>query len=235
MADYFTDQTDEYINKFLQATTIEEKHRLFNEGIKPAFEKLIENLIFVYKFFTLDNIDTLKKDCLTNLYEMLPKFKPDKAKKGFSYFNVVAKNWFIQKSKENIKKNRIEREVEIQQQLNNTDSNKATSLTREDIQYVSTPSYEDAVLEKEFWLSLTEEMETWRIRVTKKSERALLEAIIFLMNNSELVSIYNKKAIFLYLREMTGLNEKQVALTLKKLKILYVEYKKVYHTDDQKQ
>ena len=100
MPQYFTKETDEYIKRFLKSDDVEEKHVIFNEGIRPAFEKLIENLIYVYKFFNLDDVEILKKDCLANLYQMLPKFDPDKGSKGFSYFNVVAKNWFIQKTRE---------------------------------------------------------------------------------------------------------------------------------------
>ncbi len=113
MPQYFTKETDEYIKKFLLTDINEEKHALFKEGIQPAFEKLIENLIYVYKFFVIDDVDTLKQDCLANLYEILPKYDPNKGSKGFSYFNVVAKNWFIQKARERSKRNRIHKELHV--------------------------------------------------------------------------------------------------------------------------
>ena len=78
MSQYFTEETDEFIRRFIAAEEDDVKHDIFNEGIRPAFEKLIENLIYVYKFFTLDDVETLKQDCLANLYEAIPKFNPEK-------------------------------------------------------------------------------------------------------------------------------------------------------------
>ena len=223
MAAYFTKETDEYIKKFLKAEG-DEKHRLFNEGIRPAFQKLIESLIYVYKFYTtLDDVETLKKDCLANLYEMLPKYDPNKGTKGFSYFNVVAKNWFIQKTREQAKKNRIEKEfhVDIDREIIRNNPN------------LTVPNHEDAVIEKEFWQSLFTELEEWRTQLVKKNELKILEAIIFLMNNSHLFPIYNKKAVYMYLREMTGFNEKQVAMGLKKMRSMYAGWKDKYLEDGQ--
>ena len=57
MANYFTVETDESIEAFQAAESDNEKHRIFNEEIRPAFEKLIENLIFVYKFFKFGDIE----------------------------------------------------------------------------------------------------------------------------------------------------------------------------------
>jgi len=222
MADYFTSETDEYIKKFIEATSDEEKHELFNEGIRPAFEKLIENLIYVYKFFTLDNVDTLKQDCLANLYEMLPKFKPERGTKGFSYFNVVGRNWFIQKTRERAKKNKQEKDIHVQIDKDIIRNNPAMSCS----------SHESDIIEREFWVSLNNELDFWRTKLTKPSERAVLEAVICIMNNSKSVAIYNKKAVYLYLREMTGLNEKQVAMSLKKMRDMYAKWKFKYYEEE---
>jgi len=219
---YFTPETDVYIKNFLRCEDPEQKHEYFNEGIRPAFEKLIENLIYVYKFFNLDDVETLKKDCLANLYEMLPKFDPDKGSKGFSYFNVVAKNWFIQKARERTKKSKRDRDLHVGVSNDSIKTNPALTYA----------PHEKKVIEREFWLSFYTELEFWRSKMLKKNERKVLEAVIFLMNNSELVAIYNKKAVYLYLREMTGLNEKQVAMNLKKMRELYGKWKTKYHNDE---
>lgn len=223
MTQYFNEETDLFIKDFLESDIPEVKHKIFSEGIQPAFEKLIENLIYVYKFFNLgEDVETLKRDCLTNLYQMLPKFKPEKGKKGFSYFNVVARNWFIHKARERAKKSRVEREIHVDIDRDVVKNSEALSCS----------PHESDVLEKEFWLSLHEEFDFWRDKLQKKNEKKLLEAAIFLMKNPELVSIYNKKAVYLYLREMTGLNEKQVAMNLKKLRELYEKFKSDYHSNE---
>lgn len=221
MPQYFPKEVDDKIIEFLNEESIEKKHKIFNDEIKPSFEKLIENLIFVYKFFKLDNVDDLKQECLAYLYEILPKFTPEKKTKGFSYFNVVARNWFFRKNKENTRKISIEKDLYI-----SSDSDAA----------INNPSViyqpEEEIMAKEFWKSLIQDMESWRAIFKKDNEKKILEAIIFLMKNSELVSIYNNKAIRMYIREMTGLNEKQVALNLKKMKVVYEEFKRNHYNGE---
>lgn len=228
MANYFTTDTDEAIELFQAATTDEEKHRIFNEEIRPAFEKLIENLIFVYKFFKFGDVDTLKRECLTDLYNTIGKYDVTKSNdpkketsKSFSYFNMVAKNWFIAKSREAAKKSRNESDLFYDLDHENV---------RNDPNFMIAP-HEEAVEEKEKWLEFYKAMDSWRDELTKKNERQVLEAIIFLMKNSELVTIYNKKAVYLYLRELTGLTTKQIVVNLKKIKVLYAEWYQMYHTN----
>lgn len=218
MAQYFTKTTDKYIEIFINSKDIKEKHEAFESNIRPAFEKLIENLIFVYGFYNIDNVDTLKRECLSNLYEMLPKFDPTKGTKGFSYFNVVAKNWFIQKTREKNKRARLDVETHV-------DPDHDTAINDPNF---SVPHYEEQVEEKEKWLMFYEAMDTWRDKLTKKSEKQVLEAVIFIMRNPDLVPIYNKKAVYLYLRELTSLNTKQVVVNLKKIKDLYSDWQKDY-------
>ena len=222
MAYYFTSDTDVCIQRFIESSTDTEKHQIFNDGIRPAFEKLIENLIYVYGFYTIDDVETLKRDCLTNLYEMIPKYNIEKSTKAFSYFNVIAKNWFIQKARELSKRGKLESDL-----CYGLDH----EIVKQDPNYMVSP-HETKCEEVEFWVKFYEEMDGWRDDLPKKVERTVLEAVIFLMRNSELVSIYNKKAVYLYLRELTGLNTKQVVMNLKKIKMLYVKWRMKYADGD---
>lgn len=218
MAHYFNEQTDASIRRFLESTSELEKHAIFDTGIRPAFEKLIESQIYTYAFYSIDDVDTLKRECLTNLYETLPKFDPTLGKKGFSYFNVITKNWFIQKTRDRSKRNKLESEL-----YHDLDH----ESVRHDPNFTISP-HEDLVEEKEFWISLYSEMDFWRSKLTKGPELKVLESIIFLLQNPDLVSIYNKKAVYLYLRELTGLNTKQVVTNLKRIKSLYSKWKNSY-------
>jgi hypothetical protein len=221
LADYFTPETDEALARFIAAQEIAVKHELFDKHIRPAFEKLIENQIYVYRFFSIDDISTLKQECLSNMYEMIPKYDPSRATKGFSYFNVVCKNWFIQKARERSKKARLESELYLDLDHESAKNDPSFSIS----------PHEDMIEEKERWIKFYETMESWRDQLTKKTEKQVLEAVIFIMKNPDLVSIYNKKAIYLYLRELTGLNTKQVVVNLKKIKGLYNRWSRKYSED----
>lgn len=219
---YFTAETHRQIKIYLECEDVVEKHRIFCVGIKPALEKLIENQIYVYGFYTIDNVDTLKMEALTNLYEMLPKFDPDRGTKAFSYFNVVCKNWFIQKIREKDKNMKGTVSTDTIYDLD-------SEIAKGGMTYSMNP-HEDDIIEREFWKVLFENMDFWRKKLTKKPEKQVLEAVIFMLQNPNLVPIYNKKAVYLYLRELTGLNTKQVVINLKKIKDLYVRFKDQFDT-----
>lgn len=221
MGEYFGRDVDANIKLFCDAQDIETKNRIFTNNIRPALLKLIESQMYVYKFNRLDNPEMLKFDCLSTLYELLPKFDPTKGKKAFSYFNVVVKNWFIWKIREAGKQSRNE-------SLKIVDSLVSSEIAEHDQKFISA-SYEDELIEKEFFLSLYKDMDRWKQIVTKKTEKQVLEAVIFLLQNPRLISIYNKKAVQLYIREMTGLNTKQVIANLKRLKDLYEEFKERFN------
>ena len=230
MANYFTLDTDDAIERFQAAGTDEERHRIFNDEIRPAFEKLIENLIFVYKFFKFGDVDTLKRECLTDLYNTIGKYDVNKSNdpkketsKSFSYFNMVAKNWFIAKSREAAKRNR--NESDLYYDLDH-------EAVRNDPNFMVSP-YEEEVEEREKWQEFYKAMESWQDQLKKTNELKVLEAIDYLMKHSDMVTIYNKKAVYLYLRELTGLTTKQIVVNLKKIKGLYVEWYDTYHSTGQ--
>ncbi len=225
MTFYFTKDTDRSIEAFQDAETDQEKHQIFNKEIRPAFEKLIESLIYVYGFYTLGDPATLQRECLTDLYNTLPKFDASKSANpnkptsvSFSYFNMVAKNWFIARARENQKKNKNESELfyDLDHEAVKNDPN-----------FMVSP-HEAMVEEKERWLEFYKAMDSWRGRLKKKNEIQVLEAIISMFKYSEMITIYNKKAVYLYLRELTGLNTKQIVVNLKKIKALYNEWAESY-------
>jgi hypothetical protein len=223
MTYYFTSETDQAIREYLVALSdVNEKLRneIFNTRIRPAFEKLIESQIFVYRFYSIDDVETLKKEALANLFEMLPKFDPNRGAKGFSYFNVVAKNWFIQKNRE---KNKRLCTQDASCDLEHDVVKNSASF--------SLQPFEDDVMEREFWLLLFQDMDRWRPLLVKKHEIQVLDAIVYLMRNPTTVSIHNKKAVYLYLRELTGLTLKTVVVDLKRIKSLYDEFKERFDED----
>lgn len=221
MTYYFTSDTDRSIVSFIQESDPSIKSKIFTDEIRPAFTKLIENVMFVYRFHSIDDPETLKSECLTNLYEMIPKYRPEKGTKGFSYFNVITKNWFIQKTRERNRKNRLESELYCG--LDN-------EVARKDSGFSISP-HEDKVEEREFWKKFGEQLDEWRPRLEKKSERAVLDAIVVLMQNSDMVTIYNRKAVYLYLRDLTGLTTKQVVVNLKKIKGMYLRWRAKFLSD----
>lgn len=155
------------------------------------------------------------------LFETLNKWDRTKGSKAFSYFNLVAKNWFIQRSKNYKKKNKTDIYF---------DKSIIDKIEKEDDE--KTASFEDKIMNVEFYELLKEEIKKWRGKFEKKQEKLVIESIILILENPDLVTLYNKKAVYLYLREITGLNTKQIVTNLAKFKKKYDLFKDKYHSGE---
>ena len=117
---YFTKDTEQAIIDYCGTDDLSTRSKLYVEAIQPAFNELVDKIVYTYKFTSLENIDVLKDDCKIWLTTILGKFDPSQGTKAFSYFSVVTKNWFTHKAKKQTQKNRREinydsmvKEVEI--------------------------------------------------------------------------------------------------------------------------
>lgn len=210
---YFTKVHEEAIVAFAKSSDLEEREKLYRELIGPAFNEMVEKIVFTYKFNNLPNIDVLKQECKVDLTTILGKFDPDKGSKAFSYFSVITKNWFIHKTKKTAKQK--EREVYYEDIVKEDDF---VTLSEEN------PYHEDREY-REFWISFMSEMDKWNSVALKENEKKVLQAIKILFENVEDIPIFNKKAVYLYLREITGLNTKQIVNQLNKLRVKYRAFK----------
>lgn len=216
---YFHDGTQRAIVAYQSATGSRERQRLYGEHIQPAFDKLVENLIFIHGFMSLhDSYEDLKSDCITFLYQQIPKFDNTKGSKAFSYFNIIAKHFLIIKSKQRVKK--IKRNVS----LDDPDSMGFAELEalRE---YCTVPSPDEVMVKKEFNAEIANLLEEIRRRAKNESELRCIDSIIFIFNNVQSLDLLNKRAVFVYIREMSGLSAKQLTTTMSVIKKHYRELK----------
>jgi hypothetical protein len=176
---------------------------------------MVEKIVYTYKFNNLPNIEYLKQDCKVWLTTILNKYDPDRKSKAFSYFSVITKNWFIAKIKKNTKA--LSREVSYE------DLAEKGTLQGPNVQYVN--PYEEEREQHEFLSYLRENLIIWEEETTKDKEKRVVKAINILFDSMEDIEIFNKKAIYLYMREITGLNTKQIVSVLTKIKIKYRKFK----------
>lgn len=188
---YFTTEHEEAIKLYSTSFDPKVKNNLYCYVIEPVFNEMINKMVFTFKFTTLPNIEELKEECKAFLITILGKFKPEKGFKAFSYFSVITKNWFIHK----IKKNAIQFKKEIG--FDELEQNNSESLLIYN-NFVGDKNKED------FFCFLTEEMDLWeKFEELKQNEKQVLSAIQVLFKNPDSIEIFNKKAIFIYLRELS--------------------------------
>ena len=188
--------------------------------ILEVLKELIDNIVNTYKFTLLPNIDILKHDCLVELTTILNKFDKTKGSKAFAYFTVCSKNFFKRQAKKNSKSQRM-----------NVQPDEVSKAAESAFLSVELPYFEERN-KREFMEHLWAQIEAWGELDLKPNERRVLEAIKILLKDPEyLENIYNgpgifsKKAIYLYLRTITGFNTKQVINNLTRFRKNYGEFK----------
>lgn len=216
---YFSKQHEDAILEY--ATILDHKRRteLYVKLIQPAFDEMVDKIVYTYKFNTLPNIQDLKDDCKIWLTTILDKYDVSRGSKAFSYFSVITKNWFIHK----VKKVQNSKEVYLEDITSSKDEN---SLSYED-SYVSNREKD------EFWEAFEKELFGWGEKKMKDSEEKVYKSILILFKDSSNIEIFNKKAIYLYIREITGLNTKQIVNNLKRFKIKYETFKKDWYSSEE--
>ena len=211
---YFTSDHEDAIVKYARTNCKKERTDLYIEFIGPAFNEMVDKIVFTYKFTNLPNIDSLREECKIWLMTILDKYDPNKGSAAFSYFSVITKNWFIHKVKRQQKRNK--REIDL-----------GNISKRYEEEYLSTnESYVSQRVEEEFWKSFYTELKSWDVSQMKENDTKVYKAIIILFESKDDIDIFNKKAIYLYMREITGLNTKQIVNSLNKMREKYKVFKK---------
>lgn len=217
---YFNKDTQAAIVTYQNEPGLKEKEKIYVKEILPAYNSLVENLINVYGFKVMyESKKDLKAECLEFLYTTVNKYDVTKGSKAFSYFNVIAKNWLTIKSKQNVKRLKTYISSDNKDAFSNADL-----MAFEAFNVV--PSYEDLVEKAEFSKMIKRLVKELAKRVRTENEIACVNAIEQIVDNLENIDILNKRAVLLYIREITGLTSKQLSVVLASLKKHYREIKK---------
>ena len=215
---YFTQDTEDAIVEYLATVDTAERNRIYNERIEYGFYKLAENIIHTFKFYytDTDTIEELKHEVITFLLEKLHLYNPTKGK-AFSYFGTIAKRYLIVYNENNYKKLQERADVDEsdddQMQLYEHDRNLENIFNENNFidQYIK---YIDTHIYKLF---------------PKKQDAQTADAIVELFRKRETLEIFNKKALYIYIREITDVSTPQITKIIKKLKHIYVQLYNEYY------
>jgi len=211
---YFTPDTDLAIKEYLSTSNQDERDNIFARRIHYPFYKLAENLIHTFKFYytEVDDLEDLKHEVICFLLEKLDYFKPEKGTKAFSYFSIVGKNYLILYNNNHYKKKKAKADPSAADE----DEGVLRQLGRDDRK-------QDI---KDFIDYFTEYTDKHMFTIFKKTkDRKVCDAINTLFKRRENLEIFNKKALYIYIREMTG---EDTPIITKVTKVLKKQYKKLY-------
>lgn len=223
---YFYEEQEEAVINFLKAETKEEKNKIFQEILNPAFTKMIESIIRRYNLYPPDEIfDETFNDTMSFLMTKIEKFNPDSGYKAYSYCGTICKNYLIYKINQYAKNQKRNLPYDI-----------VSSDLNEDIRY----SYETEFNKNEFFNNLIRgTIKDIKETISNKENLKLNEneikvgnALIQVLENWEELFLqmgsnkFNKSSILLFLKENTLLNTKEIRDGMKKYKEIYYFMKK---------
>ena len=194
---YFNQDTENAIIRLNNETRPHMKERIYNEHIRTAFEKLAENIIHTFKFYYFDvPSEDVKHEVVSFLYMNIHKFTEGKGK-AFSYFSSVAKNYLILHNNNNYKR------------MKQHDGEDVMDYKRDPITELR--SKEARTMKMEYIEQLAE---YWRHNLStvfkRKKDLDVANAVVELIDMRENIDNFNKKALYILIREMTGSNTQHI-------------------------
>ena len=209
---YFTQETEDAILEYLKTHYQPTRNKIFNEKINYSFHKLAENIIHTFKFYytEVDTIPELQHEVVAFLLEKLHLYDQTKGK-AFSYFGTIAKRYLILYNNANYKKLKDRASVEaidedksilidLVNKYENNDNDKTSNFIKQFTRYV------DANLFTLF---------------PKQNDARIADAINELFKKSENLDIFNKKALYIYIREMVDIKTSHITKVSKKLHSIF--------------
>lgn len=208
--DYFTLETQQAILEFRQETCEKKRNEIFNGKIHYAFYKLAENIIHTFKFHytEVDDIEDLKHEVITVLLQKLHRYD-ESLGKAYSYFGTITKRYLIVYNNNNYKRLKAKAPVE-DVETDKTITNDLILNQKDDIVEVN---FIELYIKR-----LSEDIDKL---FTKQQEIRVADAILELFKRRENIEIFNKKALFIYIKEMTDAPTPVITKVIKVLKQIY--------------
>ena len=207
---YFGTPVHDAIVEYNRSDDIAFRHKVYTEEIHAAFLKLAENIINTFKFSYFDyGFRDLQEEVVSNLVINMHKFDETKGSKAFSYFSVVAKNYLILNNNANYKKGKLHRDIETLYDMGNEDESMNKSASQD--VFEKTIDYFDDKIDKLF---------------PKEQDKKVAESIIYLCKNKDRIDNFNKKALYIMIREMTDVKTSKITQVSNVFRKIYPKYKK---------
>ena len=185
------------------------KNRIYEEHIHAAFCKMAENLIHTFKFYYFDYpVEEVKHEVVSFMVMQLPKYQPDKGR-AFSYFSIVGKNYLILNNNNNYKKMKIHDKLDrLDYKRNVISENVDDEFNEYNNEFVS------------------QMVEYWDNNITnifnRQKDINVADSVLELFRKRQNIENFNKKALYIMIREMTGSNTQHITRVINQMKKYYM-------------
>lgn len=205
---YFTQDTEDAIVEYNNCEDPVQKNIIYTKRIHNAFFKLAEIMIHRFKFYNFDvPHDDVKHEVVAFLHEKIGKYNKESGK-AFSYFSIVAKNYLIAENNKNYYQYKAKYDIDtIDIERNIVNEQLRTDFIDE---------------QKDFMDMFVEVMEKFLPLIfTKQRDIQIADSVIYLFKTRDNIENYNKKAIYILIRERTGYKSQYITGVITKIKEMY--------------
>ena len=202
---YFTDVTEKAIIRYNNEERPAMRNRIYNDHIKDAFDKLCENIIHTFKFYYFDvSSEEVKNEVVSFLVMNMHKYTEGKGK-AFSYFSIVAKNYLILHNNNNYKKMKTHDKIDVM----DWDRSIQTEISQQNTN-------------QEFNEFVQQMLEYWDNNINvifrRQKDVRVADAVLHIFRIKGSIELFNKKALYILIREMTQSNTQHITRVINVMK-----------------
>jgi len=202
---YFTDVTEKAIIRYNNEERPFMRNRIYNDHIKDAFDKLCENIIHTFKFYYFDvSSEEVKNEVVSFLVMNMHKYTEGKGK-AFSYFSIVAKNYLILHNNNNYKKMKTHDKIDVM----DWDRSIQTEISQQNTN-------------QEFSEFVQQMLEYWdnnmNVIFRRQKDVRVADAVLHIFRIKGNIELFNKKALYILIREMTQSNTQHITRVINVMK-----------------
>lgn len=213
---YFTEEHQEAIVLYNSMLPCIERDNLFQEKIYYPLYKIAENLIHTYKFYytEVEDLEDLKHEVVVFFLSKIDQYDASRGK-AYSWFSWIGKNYLIVYNNKNYDKKKKKGDLE---EVDN-DSNILSSYDRQDKLELLSDFFDKYI---DYCYKNIDKL------FNDEDEKKAADSVLTLFKYRDNLEIFNKKALYIYIREMcnvdTPIITKVVKILKKKFDKLYNEY-----------
>jgi len=204
---YFTQDTEDAIVLYNNTPCSEIRSKIYDKEIHYAFFKLTQNIIHTFKFYhtEVENLEHLQHEIIVFLLSKIHLFDPTRGAKAYSYFGTIVKRWLILYNTKNYTKKIKKVPVDVLTGEHSTHTYKmGDEIIKTDLdKYIDI--FVDHVTSNIFEL------------FPKKNDAQIADAILELFRKRETIEVFNKKALYIYIREIIDVKTPKITKIADKL------------------
>jgi len=213
---YFGADVQDAIVRYNESTDSILRNKIYRDEIAYAFDKLCENIINTFKFSYFDSqFEDVKQEVISFLVMNMHKYDHTKGYKAFSYFSVVAKNYLILINNGNYKRMKLHSDMgatrTIKELSKKSSANESGTYVGDFMDEIV--SYFDGKIPLIF---------------KKKRDIDIAYSILELLERRDDLDNFNKKSLYLLIREMTGVNTTYITKVVNEMKKHYKQISNVF-------